>query len=67
LTVLVMVIFIALMRYGFIVLVNTGVKSSQSGGTTADNSSSMQMNPTTNPDSPMNEMGGLITLIEYDK
>ncbi|HLV97396.1 MAG TPA: multicopper oxidase domain-containing protein [Ktedonobacterales bacterium] len=44
-TVLVFVIFVALLGYGFAVLVNTGLQSSQSSGT----STGMQMNPTATP------------------
>lgn len=47
LTLLVVVIFIALMGYGFLILVNTGLKASQDTGTTASTSTGMQMNPTT--------------------
>jgi FtsP/CotA-like multicopper oxidase with cupredoxin domain len=46
LTLLVLVMFISLMGYGFGVLVNTGVKSSQSTGATTSNATGMQMNPT---------------------
>ncbi len=48
LTLLVFVLFVGLMGYGFTVLVNVGVKSSQSTPTNASSSTSMQMNPTTN-------------------
>jgi FtsP/CotA-like multicopper oxidase with cupredoxin domain len=48
-TLLVLVIFIALMGYGFVILLNAGVKASQSSGTTSGNSTGMQMNPTANP------------------
>lgn len=51
-TVLVLVMFMGLMGYGFTVLVNAGLKSSQSGGTTASSSNGgMQMNPTTTTNS----------------
>src|ERR1051326_1004121 len=49
LTFLVLVIFVGLMGYGFVVLVNTGVNASQASGTTANNSTGMQMDPTANP------------------
>jgi FtsP/CotA-like multicopper oxidase with cupredoxin domain len=49
LSLLVLVMFMGLMGYGFTVLVHAGVQSSQSDGTTASNSTGMQMNPTTNP------------------
>lgn len=51
LTALVFIMFVALMGYGFTVLVGAGLKSSQSTGgnttTTSSNSSGMNMNPTT--------------------
>jgi FtsP/CotA-like multicopper oxidase with cupredoxin domain len=48
-TLLVVVLFVALMGYGFLVLVNTGIQSSQTTGATANNTAGMQMNPTANP------------------
>lgn len=44
---LVLVMFVALMGYGFTVLVSAGLKSSQSTGTAANTSTGMQMEPTT--------------------
>jgi FtsP/CotA-like multicopper oxidase with cupredoxin domain len=48
-TLLVLVMFVGLMGYGFTVLVNAGMKSSQSSGTNTNSSTGMQMNPTTTP------------------
>ena len=49
LTLLVLVMFVSLMGYGFVVLINSGVKSGQAAGSTANNSTSMQMPTTANP------------------
>jgi FtsP/CotA-like multicopper oxidase with cupredoxin domain len=49
-TVLVLVIFIGLMGYGFTILVNAGLQASQSGGATT----AMQMNPTATPSNAPN-------------
>lgn len=47
LTLMVFFMFVGLMGYGFTVLVNAGLKSSQSTGTTSSTATRMQMDPTT--------------------
>ncbi len=49
LTLLVFVMFVGLMGYGFTILVHAGVQSSQSTGTNSSSSTGMQMNPGTTP------------------
>ncbi len=47
LTLLVFIMFVALLGYGFTVLAHAGTQTNQSTGTTANNSTTMPMNPTT--------------------